>query len=283
MRWAGVKVGCADTFRRDRLAVGAGTENQVANLEAENRLLLLLGIQCVDELERTIVLVAERPDELSVHAVACRLRAGVRGRQHTLAPGQRHVDGEVMTAELHHPRLGGRRLAQNADVVLGAAEPDRRARLSSRGAAHLEILDRHRRWPSPSGTRRDSTSLATSASAAFSCAGVMSPSLRPFRSVAPTCIVMPEGRFDQTTRVFSLKSRFAFRRWASSSVARNASAAATARVVVSAGGAVAAEPPTRRLRRRRARPRRGLSMADGMADSFGKRWRLCYSILAHIH
>ena len=70
---------------------------------------------------------------------------------------------------------------------------------------------------------------ATSASAAFSCAGVMSPSLRPFRSVAPTCIVMPVGRFDQTVRVFSFRSMLALRRWPWSSVARNASAAATAR------------------------------------------------------
>ena len=93
------------------------------------------------------------------------------------------------------------------------------------------------------------SAVATSARAAFSWAGVMAPSFRPFLSVAPTCIAMPEGRFDQTVRVFSLKSRFAFRRWASSSVARNASAAATARAVVPAEGLCAAEPPTRRLRR----------------------------------
>ena len=45
-----------------------------------------------------------------------------------------------MTAELHHPRLGGRRFAENADVILAAPETDRRARLACRGAAGLQDL-----------------------------------------------------------------------------------------------------------------------------------------------
>ena len=41
-RWAGVKVDGAHAFGRDCLAVGAGAENQIADLVAENGLLLLL-------------------------------------------------------------------------------------------------------------------------------------------------------------------------------------------------------------------------------------------------
>ena len=85
-------------------------------------------------------LVSERTDELPAHAVACRLRAGMRGREHVLASRHRHVDGEVMTAELHHPRLGVGRLAQDADVILGAAESDGRARACESEHFGLEIL-----------------------------------------------------------------------------------------------------------------------------------------------
>jgi hypothetical protein len=53
---------------------------------------------------------------------------------------------------------------------------------------------------------------ASKASAAFSCGGVMSPSFRPLRSVAPTCIFVPVGRFDQTIRVCSLRPMLAFAR-----------------------------------------------------------------------
>ncbi len=69
---------------------------------------------------------------------------------------------------------------------------------------------------------------ATSASAASCCGAVKSPSLIPFRSVAPDCKVDPVGRFDQFVRVFSVSSRRAFARCASFNVARKAFAAATA-------------------------------------------------------
>ena len=50
----------ADAFGRDHLAVSARAEHEVANLNAENRLLLLLGIERVDERERFVVFVAQR-------------------------------------------------------------------------------------------------------------------------------------------------------------------------------------------------------------------------------
>src|SRR2546430_15197161 len=55
----------------------------------------------------------------------------------------------------------------------------------------------------------------------------MSPSFKPLRSVAPTCIVTPVGRFDQTVRVVLLSGSVAFARRLGSSVSRNAVAAAT--------------------------------------------------------
>src|SRR5688572_24045768 len=64
----------------------------------------------------------------------------------------------------------------------------------------------------------------------------MSPSFRPLRSVAPTCILLPVGRFDQTIRVRSLRSMLVFARCRSSSVERNASTALTARAVASGAG-----------------------------------------------
>ena len=46
----------------------------------------------------------------------------------------------MMSAKLQHPPVGRRRLAEDTDVVEGAAEADWRARLARRRAPHLEHL-----------------------------------------------------------------------------------------------------------------------------------------------
>ena len=153
-----MKVEARDTFGRDRLAVGAGAEHKVANFVAEDGLLLLIRVERIDERERLVVLVAQRTDRPAIDAVAGRLRARVRRRQHVLAPRERDVDGEMMAAKLNHPRIGRGRLAEDADVVLGAAEADRELPGARRGAPRLEHLvgvdDRHHLLEAVAAQRR---------------------------------------------------------------------------------------------------------------------------------
>ena len=63
-RWAAVNVDARTPSGAIDLAVGAGAEDQIPDLVAEDRLLLLLVAERVDERERLVVLVAERPDGL---------------------------------------------------------------------------------------------------------------------------------------------------------------------------------------------------------------------------
>ena len=128
------------TLRLDRFAVGAWAEHEIHHLIAEHCLFALRIVQRVHQRERLVVFVAERTHGLAFDAVARRLRAGMRRRQHLLRTRERRIDGEMMAAELHHPLACGGRLAKNGQVVFAATKTHAHRCLPRRRGSRLEQL-----------------------------------------------------------------------------------------------------------------------------------------------
>ena len=101
-----VQRGCQDAFRLDHFPVGARPEHQVSHLIVQDGLLLLRGIQRVDERKALVVFVAEGPYRLAVQGVLRRLGCRQARRHHVVRADNGDVDGEMMPAELNHPRGG---------------------------------------------------------------------------------------------------------------------------------------------------------------------------------
>ncbi len=91
---------------------------------AEDRLLLDLGRERVDERKRLVVFVSKRTNGSAVQSESRRLSACMARRQRAASAIERDIDREVMAAELHHPSGGRRRRTENRDVILGAAKSD---------------------------------------------------------------------------------------------------------------------------------------------------------------
>src|SRR3954468_23175713 len=130
----------ADTFRLNRASVLARPEHEVGDAGAEDRLLPLPLVECVDQRERLVVLVAERTDRPPFECVARGLRRRQARRHGRLASRQCQVDGEVMPAELQHPRRRDRRRADEREIVLVLPEAHAAATPSWRSAASARSL-----------------------------------------------------------------------------------------------------------------------------------------------
>ncbi|MBI3831954.1 MAG: DUF4340 domain-containing protein [Planctomycetes bacterium] len=105
---------------RSREGAVFGKEGMMV-LGSKDGLRLLLGIQQVDQLERQVVLRTQGPHRLAVPLKGGRLRAGVSRRQHRVLADDGDVYAQVMAAELQHPWLRLRRLAEQGEVkVVGS-------------------------------------------------------------------------------------------------------------------------------------------------------------------
>src|SRR5713101_6335328 len=114
---------CAQALRLYGSSVLAGPEHEVGHVVAEDGLFPLRGIQGRHQRERAVVLVSQRPNGAALEGVTRGLRSGQARRQSGLAPRERHVDPEVMSTELQHPRGAEGRHAQEREVILVLAEP----------------------------------------------------------------------------------------------------------------------------------------------------------------
>src|SRR5260370_41389076 len=101
--------GALESLRRNRFAILPWSEHEVQGFGAEHGLLLLLGVEHVDELERQVVLRSQGPHRLAVSRERVWLRARMRRRQRGVLADDGDVDPQGWTAEWHHPRLGPRR------------------------------------------------------------------------------------------------------------------------------------------------------------------------------
>src|SRR5271170_689159 len=138
-------------FRNNRLAILPGTKHKIGKLVAQDRLLALAVVECVEQGQSLVALLAEWPHGLSSFDVERRLSARQSRRENAAFAGNGNVECQMMAAELQHPRIFFRRLAKDRDVV--------------------EVFPKHvaaqpaapRRWTSAAG-RRSSVTRGWSAS-----------------------------------------------------------------------------------------------------------------------
>lgn len=107
----------------DRLAVLPRAEHQVDRGAAQDRRLLLRGIQRGHQRERLVLDVAERADRLAAGiGIARRLRADEGGGQRHVRADDRGVDRHMVPAPLPLPRAARRRCPDQGEVVVLHAE-----------------------------------------------------------------------------------------------------------------------------------------------------------------
>ncbi len=106
-------------------------EHQIPDLIVEDGLLALGGVEGVDQREALVVLAAEWANRLSVQRVLGWLRSREARCHHAVGSRDRHVDREVMAAELDQPRGRLGRRAEEREVVLVLAEDDAATAASS--------------------------------------------------------------------------------------------------------------------------------------------------------
>src|ERR1035441_9661947 len=117
-----IQIGGEDAFRLDHFSVGAGPEHQILHFIVKDGVLLLRGIQRVDECKALVVFTAAAPNGLAVQNVLRRLGGRQAGRHYCVRADHRDVDREMMPAELNHPGRGCRRGSEERNVVLVESE-----------------------------------------------------------------------------------------------------------------------------------------------------------------
>src|SRR5262249_43808631 len=106
-------------------------------LKTKDGLFALRLVQRTKQGESLVSLATKGTHRFAFEFVDRRLRAGVAGRERALFAGKRDVKAEMVAAELNHPRLGDRRLAEERDIIFIAPKD----RLAARFSQHLVALD----------------------------------------------------------------------------------------------------------------------------------------------
>ena len=125
----------ANAFRLNGAAVLAGSEHEIGDAGTDDRFLALFVGQRVDQLERLVVLLAERANRPPFDRVDRGLRRGQARRHARLASRQRQVDREMVAAELQHPRRRHRRRTEEREEVLVFGEAETPASATAATAA----------------------------------------------------------------------------------------------------------------------------------------------------
>src|SRR5262249_33591934 len=93
-----------------------------ADLIIQHCLLPLRLVERIDEREPHIIFTAQRTHRFTVEFVNGGLRGGQAWREDIALADNRHVDRQVMAAELNHPGFRERRRAEKGQIVFVAAE-----------------------------------------------------------------------------------------------------------------------------------------------------------------
>src|SRR5262249_61235587 len=94
----------AEAFTLNRAAVLAGAAHEIGKAILQDRLTALARVGRVDERERLVVFLTQRTNFPALERVGRGLRRRQAGRHARVAPAERQVDRQMMTAELQHPR-----------------------------------------------------------------------------------------------------------------------------------------------------------------------------------
>src|SRR5258707_1653493 len=113
---------CKQAFRLYGSSVLTRPKHEVGHAVAKDGLASLGGIQGRHQRECAVVLVPQGPKGAALERVTRGLRSGKTRRQRGLAPRQRHVDRQVMSAELQHPRGANGGHSKKGQVILVLAE-----------------------------------------------------------------------------------------------------------------------------------------------------------------
>ena len=106
----------------DRLAILPGPEHKIGDTVVQNRLLPLGLVEGVQQSERLIALLAERPHGFPVDRVESGLRAGQGRRENAVLAGDRDIERQMVAAELQHPGILFGGCSQDGNVIEILAE-----------------------------------------------------------------------------------------------------------------------------------------------------------------
>ena len=122
------QIGALDPFWLNHLAVAARAEHEIAHLETKDGPLALCFVQRTQQSECLVRFATERAHCLAFELINRRVRSGEARRECALPAEKRDIQPEVMSTELNHPRLRGRRLAEQGNAIFVAAEDAHRLR-----------------------------------------------------------------------------------------------------------------------------------------------------------